>query len=164
MLLFGLTIIAGIVGLVIGSTLLNKTKIATVNYELLFNDFNLTKELKIKLEQTVKKRHDIIDSLEIELSNTQKLNQQNEHLAQYYSNKKQEFEQLNQVLTSTYDNQIWARINMYLKKYGENNGYEMILATNNNTVILFGAPSLDITQDVELYINECYENGINTHE
>ncbi len=136
--------------------------------EKLFMDFEMTKELRANLELTVNQRKAILDSLGLnlkmlaeEVSRSSKQNENQRlylnHLQEQYLQKKQEFEEDNQALTNKYDEQIWTRINLYAKAFGEKEGYDYIYGANGNGSILYAKESLDVTDRVLKYINSEYK-------
>lgn len=146
---------------------INQPRIAYIDAEKVFNEFQMTLELKSKLETTIKARNQILDSLQVPLkiSDPQKTDKRIfSHLERVYFEKRDLFEQQNQELTEKYDRQVWLRIDQYLKSFGESDKYDFILSTNNNSAIVFAKNSFDITDQVIRFMNESYSNGLSFNE
>ena len=52
---------------------------------------------------------------------------------------------------------LYARITVYLKEYGEKTGLQVVLKYDPSSDLLFGGKSIDITQDVIKGLNEAFK-------
>jgi outer membrane protein len=52
---------------------------------------------------------------------------------------------------------LYARVTDFLKKYGNDKGLQVVLKLDTSSDLLFGAPGLDITKDVTAGLNEAYQ-------
>ncbi len=74
---------------------------------------------------------------------------------QYYSTKS-EIEQKRFSEENT--NKIWVQINEMVQKYGKNEGYEVIFGATGSGGIMYADESINITEDIILFINKNYED------
>lgn len=58
-----------------------------------------------------------------------------------------------QILTE----QVYGKINGYIKEYGELEGYKMILGTTANGSLLYADSAIDITDKLIIFVNKKYE-------
>lgn len=150
----------------------DKMRIAYVDNVRIYNEFNLTKELSGKLNETLTKKKKLIDSLELQLNslaldiessnkNDKEKRSRFDILKGHYFQKLDEFEQENETLSSQFNTQITSRINELVNMYGSENDFDVILGANGQGSIMFAKEALDITDRVILFINEKYEGKLN---
>lgn len=141
-------------------------KTGYVDIEVLFNDFEMKKELEKSYTVTAKQKQQLLDSLVFEL----KLIEQSfsglkkipaEEITRYDIKKEQyiarlkKAEQENSELMGTYDEQIKTQLNLYTQEYGKKNGYTYIHA-NSNGSLMYADITKDLTKDVLIFINKKY--------
>jgi len=56
--------------------------------------------------------------------------------------------------------QVFGRVNDFVKRYGKEKGYRIILGANGSGNILYAEESMDITKDVQEALNKEYEKGL----
>lgn len=143
-----------------------KEKTAFVDSRVLFEEFKMKKELEADYMMIENRRKAILDSIEFGLKrmnpnayddNIKQTDPLFYSYLQDYANKKAEFQELNLALTNQYNEQIWKRINTYVKEFGKENGYDYIFGLTDDPIILFSNESKDITQNVVGFINARYE-------
>jgi len=59
---------------------------------------------------------------------------------------------------SKVNTELYAKVTQYLKKYGQENGLQVVLKFDPSSDLLFGGDSLDITKQVVAGLNEDYKN------
>ncbi|MFD1001324.1 OmpH family outer membrane protein [Ohtaekwangia kribbensis] len=52
---------------------------------------------------------------------------------------------------------ILNQVNSYVEKYGQDNGYDVILGTSTSGNVMFGNKELDVTEDVLAGLNKSYQ-------
>lgn len=165
LLLFLVVTIVALLGY-IALSLNKKSVIAYVDMETVYNDFSMKKELESKLTNVAQMRKHILDSIKIEanaLSLAVKSEKDMEGLRKFeikkqeYLMKQKNFEEDNQLLTQNYDTQIWKQINQYVKDYGKESGYEIIIGSAGNGSVMYSLDNLNLTKDVLEYINSRYK-------
>ena len=116
---------------------------------------------------------DNIDTLKLELENAIKsyesermklgekarqekeasLRKEQEELAQYTQTLNKQAEQEDKKLTES----VVKQINAYMEEYGRKHGYTIILGANGNGSVVYGAETIDITEDLITSLNKSYE-------
>ena len=134
-------------------------KIVYVKAETLFNEFTMTVELKSSYEQSFNARTNILDSILLDLKKASLQNDASQvgYLEKVYLTKKDQFTQENEEMTRKYDEQVWMRINQYVKDFSEKEKYEFVLSANGTGSLIYGADKYDVTKDVLEYMNASYK-------
>jgi outer membrane protein len=149
----------------------NNTKIAYIDLQKTFQDFELKKELEAKLIKVKNQRQHILDSLEFELkvlskdlNNNSKPDEKKVSLFQakreVFLTRKQEFMEENENLSAQFDGQIFKQMNQYIKDFGQKKSYTYIFGANGQGVLMYAKESEDITEDVLSYINDRYKGDV----
>lgn len=144
-----------------------ETKLAYVNTGQIYEGFKLKKELEARLSQTSEARKNILDSLRLNIQMTikkikedksaDKQDDRLEFIRQQYIQKKQQFDEDNEVLAKQYTSQVWEQLNQYVKDYGKQHGYKFIFGTNGEGSLMFAKETDDISKQLILYVNSRYE-------
>ncbi|HYG53227.1 MAG TPA: OmpH family outer membrane protein, partial [Flavobacteriales bacterium] len=66
------------------------------------------------------------------------------------------YDEENQKVNADYDAQIIKQMNIYIKEYGDANGYDMIFGSLGNGTVMQAQASMDVTEPVIKYINKKY--------
>jgi len=148
-----------------------RSKIAYVNIETVYNEFQMKKELEAKFENVQNMRKQILDSLKLQLSLLSKQIQSPKDEAlmrrfemgrQEYLAKEESFMQSNQETMSQYSSQIWKQLNQYIKTYGKEKGYAYVLGMEGKGSVLYGEDALNVTDELKAFVNNEYKgNGGN---
>jgi outer membrane protein len=147
---------------------LNKPQFAYVELKVVFEKFELKKELEQKLKQTLQARQKILDSLQSGLNIlARKIEAENEKNSnditlfegrrEEFIRKKKEVEEDNYALTQKYDNQIYDRMNKYIADFGAEKKYTFIFGKNDAGYLIYGAEKINVTPEVSEYINKKYK-------
>jgi outer membrane protein len=146
-------------------------KIAYIELEAIYNDFQMKKELEGKLENVQQARKTILDSLKIQvslLSKSIKSDKEKDKIRafelkrQEYLMKEQNFTQSNQETSQQYTSQIWKQLNQYLREYGSRNEYTYLLGYDGNSggaAVIYGSEPQNVTVDVKKFVNERYKGS-----
>lgn len=148
----------------------SESKIVYVQNLKLYAEFDLAKELDMQLQTFSNSRTRELDSLSMSLKNlTSELEQMNEIPAetyQYYNDlrnavmfREKSYEEELIAMSQEYDQQIWDRLNGYVKTFAEENDYDMILGASGDGNLMFAKDTLDITSELIMYCNNHY-NGV----
>ncbi|OJV71574.1 MAG: hypothetical protein BGO42_05450 [Flavobacterium sp. 40-81] len=73
--------------------------------------------------------------------------------------KKQDFEAFNQQFATEESAKIWSRINGYTTDFSKEKNYDFILGSENKRSVLFAKETVDITNELIIYINKKYEGN-----
>jgi outer membrane protein len=138
---------------------------AYVDSRKLFNEFTMKKQLEQEYKTIENGRMAELDSIELRLRMmSNELDRSNKELMyqfqlhrKNFDDKKNEYLQLNEMLSGKYNEQIWTRINQYVKDYGDKHNYGYIYGLTGDGAIMYAKEKEDITADVLNYINKSYE-------
>ena|ERR1035437_6691899 len=148
---------------------LDKEKIIYVDTGKLVSEFILAKELNKKIDEIVKARKSITDSLyrelkkltfDVKLEKAKDLEKVKRlaALEDEFNYKQQEFDKSNKETSTEYLNKIWSQLNQYVTEYGKKKGCVYILGANGQGNIMFAEENKNVTDDLIQYINERYED------
>ena len=132
-------------------------KVVYVDNVKIFNDFNMTKELKLSGEKEFNFKKTYLDSLYLKLQSSEISPQEKKILMQEFIQKKEELEQFNQIFASEQSSKIWTRIKSYTSEFSKENKYKLIIGSENKSNVLFADEDIDVTNDLLTYINKKYE-------
>jgi len=134
--------------------------IAYVDNIKLFNEFNMTKDIKAIEEKkmtTIKTELDSIYAIYQSLKN--KTDNQAKQLESQLNAKSQTLKTVQDNYTNNLSQQVWSRLNDYIKTYATENKTKIILGTSGNGNLMHGEESLDITASILHYSNNKYEGS-----
>lgn len=145
-----------------------KDKLGYVDINKLYESFEYKKELAIEFNKIKMARQRICDSLEYELNiianDLEKKKLLNSVTENEFSIKRKnlfqlnkQYEEENRTLSETYDAKIIKQLNAYIKEYGKNNGYQLLLGADLKGNILYGDPKMDETDKLITFVNERYK-------
>jgi outer membrane protein len=145
-------------------------KTAYISTSQVYEGFNFKNELEAKFQGVKKTRESYLDSMKIELEMEYKeLEEQKQESADWkkfqmlreqYFSKEAEFEQSNTELLQQYNDQIWERLNQYIKEYGEKNDYTYIFGATGEGSLMFALDGKNITEQILEHVNNQYEGNI----
>lgn len=161
---------------VVGILYTSQPKVAYVNLNKVYNDFEMKKELEKKLTTVQDFRKKTLDSLELGLNimsrTLQNFDQSGnkkgieERMPEFqqrreeYFAKQKSFEEDNAAMTGQYTEQIWKQINQYVKDYGKEKGYTYVLGADGTGAVMYAEEKNEITEEVIGYINQRYKGGV----
>jgi outer membrane protein len=117
----------------------------------------MTKEMKRIGEKEFNARKLSLDSIYLKLQ-SQTISEENKKIImQQFIQRKEALEQFNQNFASQESLKIWSRIHDYVDEYSKEKGYQLIVGSENKRTILFADESIDITNELLLYLNKKYE-------
>ncbi len=143
------------------------TRMAWVNFNKVYDEFLYKKELEQKFNQAQQARKKMVDSLELDLKmlygqikdkggNTEK--------EELFELKRRQFlEQKNRLDEDgannqrSFQEQILNQLNQYVKDFGEENEYTVILGADGSGSVMYAKQGIEITTDVINFINKKYK-------
>ncbi len=145
----------------------SSTGVVFVDTTVIYDNFNLSKELNTELESTIKKKKLQLDSLysslmvmERDLKNNHNSNEELVRVAdmeQEYIRQKKNFEKEQEELLFNCNSKIWNQINSYIDDFGNEKGYSLILGATGQGGIMYGEKKVNITEEFLKYINTRYD-------
>ncbi|MBN8641161.1 MAG: OmpH family outer membrane protein [Flavobacteriales bacterium] len=131
------------------------SKLVFVDNSKLFNEFKMTKDLVKVGEKQVALMNRNLDSLSFILKSSNNTEIQKELTLKIIEQRRQINEFQNN-FTNTNSENIWKRINEYVKDFSVKNNYDLVVGSQVNGVF-YGKPELDTTDELLEYINKKYE-------
>lgn len=151
-------------------TACNDDKVGYIDVNKLYESFEYKKILTEDFNRIKSARKRIVDSLDFELNKLlnemEKSSQVNKESEQIFEKKQKDLYQIekqydedNQVLINSYNEKIIKQLNAYIKEYGQNESYKLILGADNKGGLLYADEKLNVTEKVIIYVNERYRGG-----
>ncbi|MCK8482229.1 OmpH family outer membrane protein [Psychroserpens algicola] len=151
-----LLIIGLILFYVFNATSNNKESIVYVNNAKLFNEFQMTKEMRTIGEDQMQEKRKILDGL---VTNYQSIEDKTSEASQSLQNRivilNQELQEFQQDYFNSVNQKITDRLDVYLEEFGKAKGLKFILGSN----ILYVEDTIEVTDEALQYINQRY-NGL----
>jgi len=127
----------------------------------LFNDFNMTKDLgkinTVKINLQKKKLDSLYSIYQIFKQNDQK--KEIDKLEVELRKEDQELKTMSDYFSNDVSQQVWNRLNTYIKEYGEANKFKIVIGTQGNGNVMYADEAIDITADLLEYSNNKYEGN-----
>jgi outer membrane protein len=133
------------------------TKIVYVDNEKLFDNFNMTKELKRSGEKEFNSKKTVTDSLYKKINSSGITLSEKKVLMQQFIQSKEDLEQFNQNFALEVSTKIWSRIHSYTSEFSKENKYQLIIGSQNKQSVLFADENIDVTNELLIYLNKKYE-------
>lgn len=148
------------------------TKTAYIETKKVFNSFRMKAELEEKYKHMQKGRDKVLDSLAFDLKIMSKhLNDQKaakadiskdeiyrfEYSREEYLKLKNQYQEDNAALSQKYDSQILAQLTQYVIEFGKKNNYDIILGADGTGSLMYSKESLDISDEIIVFINNKYK-------
>lgn len=144
----------------------NKT--AYVELAVLFDGFDMKKELESKLKKDLAVKQNDLDSIMFILQglsnklNTTKENYnenalQFQQLQNYYVQQKKTFDEYSYTKTDQFDKQILEQLTQYVTDYGKLHDYDYVYGATSTGNIMYAKDTKNITKEVLLFINNKYQ-------
>jgi len=135
-----------------------KESIVLVDNVKLFNEFNMTKEIRTIEEKKIAKKKQTLDSLfNIYRSIENKDSEQFKSIETQMSINNRMLQDIQNNYSNNLSQKVWIRINSYLKEYSEKNKLKLILGNNGSGNVLCSDEILNITDKALEYVNLKYE-------
>ncbi|GAA3591094.1 OmpH family outer membrane protein [Flavivirga amylovorans] len=155
-----LIVIIIIITLINFSQFNNQKDIVYIDNIKLFNGFNMTKDIKVVEDAKIRKKGKELDSLyAIFQTIKDKENNNFKSLQQQIAYKSKAFQELQDNYSHNLSENVWNRLNNYIKEYAETNNLKIILGTSGNGNVMFAQESIDITNQILEYSNIKYEGN-----
>ncbi len=152
-------------------------KIGYVDNSTLINDYQEKKDIEAKLQEKIsayeKRRDSLSQGFQLEVkeaevkarkmsqANLQKLQQEFQQKEQIIAQRLQfEQQQIAQESQAKNDSLI-KKVKAFVKDYGESNGYDFILGSNEAGSVMFGKEKSDLTQVILDALNAAYKKDKN---
>tara|TARA_R110002072_G_scaffold287464_4_gene453159 strand:+ start:31407 stop:31910 length:504 start_codon:yes stop_codon:yes gene_type:complete len=123
---------------------------------LLFSGFNMTNDIKSTYENELKKQKSIVDSLLIDLQQSEE-GTIKEDLQLRFVSENNKLKEMNDYFMNDLSGQVWERLNSYIQEFGELNDYSIILGTQGAGNLMYAKDDMNITKELLEFVNKKYE-------
>lgn len=140
----------------------HKSNIVFMENVEVFENFEMKKDYDLMIEKQMGHDKQTLDSLGFLIESLVK-NSGNDTLKvyelkkEYYINQ-QMFEKKFRELSQKYTSEVYARLNEYIKEYGEEKKYDLVLGSNGEGNVMYVSDNKNITKELIDYINNKYKN------
>lgn len=135
-----------------------RPRVAYVSLTMVFDAFDLKKELSAKLNEVTIARQADLDSLRVRIQFQKKSDKEaTSALIKEYREREQRYAELNERTTADYDKQILTQLNTYMKEFSEKGGYSLMLGANGNGTLIHADPEMDVTTEMIDFVNQRYK-------
>jgi outer membrane protein len=122
---------------------------------MVFEGFDMKKDYDKRMEKEMSLDQGELDKLGKAL-NGERDPLKIEALKKTFTQKKLAFDEKFGQLSEQYTNEVYKRLNDYIKAYGKEKGYGVIIGSNGQGSVMYVDEKQDITKDLIRYINEQY--------
>lgn len=139
----------------------NNTELVYVDNIKLFNDFNMTKDIKQLEGAKINNLREELDSLYVIYNEVRDKNSSEfKSVQQRIANKSKSYQELQDNYSHNLSNDIRNRLNQYIKEYAEANSIKIILGSSGAGNVMYADKLKDVTKQVLEYSNQKYEGHI----
>ncbi|AXT18310.1 OmpH family outer membrane protein [Flavobacteriaceae bacterium AU392] len=137
----------------------NQQDLVYIDNIKLFNAFNMTKEIRSIEEAKINVAGKQIDSLYNRLQTLTDKDSSFKSLQQEITYKSKAFQELRDNYTQNLSQDVWNRLNIYIKEYAEKNNLEIILGTSGDGNVMYAQEGINITNNILEFSNQKYEGN-----
>lgn len=120
-----------------------------------FEGFQLKKDYDAKIEKEFAAEKAALDSVGYKF-NTLKDPLEIDVLKKQFVLKKRQFDEKFQAVSQKYTNEVYERLNSYIKEFGKKNNYGVIIGSNGQGNVMYRDDAMDVTEKLVVFINEKY--------
>lgn len=131
----------------------NKSVVFMDNFKV-FDQFEMKKDYDKLIETSLMIEQNEIDSLSVKLEKPDA--QDKADLTETLRLKQEAFQIKFSELSKKYTAEVYARLNTYIKDYGKQKKYSIVLGANGQGGVMYVDDKVDITNDLIKYINKEY--------
>lgn len=136
----------------------NRSQLAYIDSERVFNEFAMTRDVKKMGDNQIRILKKEIDSLYVVLNDPAKKDISDSVLRAILK-KEENLEHFSKQFTDEESLKIWQRINIYAKDFSQANNYNVLLSKQHNGAVLFADEQNDVSNDFIKYINAKYDGN-----
>lgn len=148
----------------VSATVFNGPSVAYINNQELLEEFQGSKELKLRIQKMQMTFKSEMDSLAFEIRNLRAISNLTEEQKQSirlkeesYANRNAELNQKLQQQSQEMSSAMMAQVNNAMEEFGKENGYDILLGAAGNGSLMYASDKLDKTPEAIDYLNEYYE-------
>lgn len=136
------------------STVSNKETVVIDSFKV-FEGFQLKKDYDAKIEKEFAAEKAQLDSMGYKF-NTLKNPLEIDALKKDFVLRKRQFDEKFQAVSQKYTNEVYERLNTYIKEYGKKNKLGVIIGSNGQGNVMYRDDAMDVTEKLITFINEKY--------
>lgn len=134
-----------------------RSKVVVIDNYKVFEEFQMKKDYDSKIEADFMHDKNSLDSIGMLINQTKDENDANKLKKEFVLRKNLFDKQFND-LSQKYTKEVYARLNIYLKEYGNKHDIDVIIGSNSSGNVMYVKDGIDITEDLIKYINKEYSN------
>ncbi|MFD2433838.1 OmpH family outer membrane protein [Mesonia maritima] len=119
------------------------------------------KDLSKSRNTQLKHQKKYVDSLASLLNKKASTATSGDDLKKQFIKENNRLNEMNRRYTKEVNAQVWNRLNAYMREFGEQNDYQLILGTRGDGNIMHAAKKLDVTKAFIKFANDRYEGNSN---
>ena len=120
-----------------------------------FEGFQLKKDYDVKIEKEFAAEKAELDSMGYKF-NTLKNPLEIDALKKQFVIKKRQFDEKFQAVSQKYTNEVYERLNTYIKEFGKKNNFGIIIGSNGQGNVMYRDDAMDVTEKLITFINDKY--------
>lgn len=120
-----------------------------------FEGFQLKKDYDAKIEKEFAAEKAQLDSMGYKF-NTLKNPLEIDALKKQFVIRKQQFDEKFQSVSQKYTNEVYERLNTYIKEFGKKNNLGVIIGSNGQGNVMYRDDSMDVTDQLIKFVNDKY--------
>lgn len=132
----------------------NKRTVVIDSFKV-FEGFQLKKDYDAKIEKEFEAEKAQLDSMGYKF-NTLKNPLEIDALKKQFVIRKQQFDEKFQSVSQKYTNEVYERLNTYIKEFGKKNNLGVIIGSNGQGNVMYRDEAMDVTDKLLAFINEKY--------
>lgn len=156
-----------LVGCLFGFIIYNQSKITKNVYienGALFDGFSMKLELEKKFKNTESIKTQMLDSIYNEIKLKVQIADPKEEnnimlLKKEYMYKKKNFENENDEMMKSFNEQIWSQLNEYTKEFAILNNYDFLFGANGQGGLMYSKENHNVTKELIEFVNAKYSGS-----
>lgn len=132
----------------------NKATVIIDSFKV-FEEFQLKKDYDAKIEKEFAAEKAELDSMGYKF-NTLKNPLEIDALKKQFVLKKRQFDEKFQAVSQKYTNEVYERLNTYIKEFGKKNNFGVIIGSNGQGNVMYRDDAMDVSEKLITFINDKY--------
>lgn len=149
-------------------THLKLPKIAYIELQKVYEDFQMKKELENELGKINASKQNQLDSMRFQLElfsrtikNKGEIHDDFELKKRSYLLKEQQIKENMELVSGEYNDRIWKQLNQYIGDYGKENNIVFLLGASGSGTLMYADENTNVTKEVSEYVNKKYSGKKN---
>ncbi|WP_299883439.1 OmpH family outer membrane protein [uncultured Lacinutrix sp.] len=130
-----------------------------VDNTILFNEFNMTKDIRTIEDNKIKAIKITMDSIYNLYKDLNKTTKKAKALELELNSKNQTLKLIQDNYTNNLSQKVWSRLNTYVSQYAKENNFKILFGTSGNGNIMYAREEINITSSILTFCNKKYEGN-----